>query len=95
MKNAVNVISEFEEALVKEAQRVEADGVICGHIHHAVSRDIGGLHYLNSGDWVESLTAIVEHHDGRFEIVRWAQLGQPIVSRPPQAPAPIRVPEAA
>jgi UDP-2,3-diacylglucosamine pyrophosphatase LpxH len=95
VKNAVNVISDFEEALVKEAQRVDADGVICGHIHHAVSRDIGGLHYLNSGDWVESLTAIVEHHDGRFEIIRWAQQEQLILARPQKAGEPIRVPEAA
>ncbi|MGL4637487.1 MAG: UDP-2,3-diacylglucosamine diphosphatase [Beijerinckiaceae bacterium] len=72
VKNAVSVISDFEEALVKEAKRTGTDGVICGHIHFAESRDINGIHYLNSGDWVESLTAIVEHHDGRFEIIRWA-----------------------
>ena len=73
VKNAVNVISQFEDALVKEARRQNVQGVICGHIHHAVSNDLNGVHYLNSGDWVESLTAIVEHHDGRFEIVRWAE----------------------
>jgi UDP-2,3-diacylglucosamine pyrophosphatase LpxH len=94
VKNAVNVISDFEEALVKEAARAEADGVICGHIHHAVSRDIGGLHYLNSGDWVESMTAIVEHHDGRFEIIRWAQQSG-IVTLPQKVSEPVRVPEAA
>ncbi len=71
VKNAVNVISEFEDALVKEARRVEVQGVICGHIHHAVSREIDGVHYLNTGDWVESLTAIVEDYDGSFEIIRW------------------------
>ena len=73
VKNAVNVISAFEEALVKEARRVGADGVICGHIHHAVSSRIDGVHYLNTGDWVESLTALVEHHDGRMEILRWGE----------------------
>lgn len=73
VKNAVSVISDFEEALVKEARRMDVQGVICGHIHYAASRDIDGIHYLNTGDWVESLTAIVEHHDGRFEILRWAE----------------------
>jgi UDP-2,3-diacylglucosamine pyrophosphatase LpxH len=75
VKNAVNVISKFEDALSSEAKRLEADGVICGHIHHAVSRDIGGVHYLNTGDWVESCSAIVEHHDGRLEIIRWTAHG--------------------
>ncbi len=73
VKNAVNVISKFEGALIREAARAEVDGVICGHIHHAVSRDIEGVHYLNTGDWVESCTAIVEHSDGRFEIIRWVE----------------------
>ncbi len=73
VKNAVNVISAFEDALVKEARKVGAEGVICGHIHHAVSRRIDGIHYLNTGDWVESLTALVEHADGAFEIIRWGQ----------------------
>jgi UDP-2,3-diacylglucosamine pyrophosphatase LpxH len=73
VKNAVNVMSQFEDALVKEARRQELHGVICGHIHHAVSREIDGVHYLNSGDWVESMTAIAEHHDGRFEMIRWAE----------------------
>jgi UDP-2,3-diacylglucosamine pyrophosphatase LpxH len=74
VKNAVNVIGKFEEALTREAARVNAQGVICGHIHHATSRDIEGVHYLNTGDWVESCTAIVEHHDGRFEIIRWGEM---------------------
>ncbi len=74
VKNAVNVIGKFEEALTREAAKVNAQGVICGHIHHATSRDIDGVHYLNTGDWVESCTAIVEHHDGRFEIIRWSDL---------------------
>lgn len=73
VKNAVNVISRFEEALAEEAAKEKADGVICGHIHHAASRDIGTVRYLNTGDWVESCTAIVEHHDGSLEIVRWAE----------------------
>jgi UDP-2,3-diacylglucosamine pyrophosphatase LpxH len=71
VKNAVNVISRFEDALAREAARQEADGVICGHIHSAASRMIGDVHYLNTGDWVESMTAIVEDDEGRFEIVHW------------------------
>jgi UDP-2,3-diacylglucosamine pyrophosphatase LpxH len=72
VKNAVNVISRFEEALVEEAATQGVQGVICGHIHHAASRDMNGIHYLNTGDWVESLTALVEHPDGRMEIIDWA-----------------------
>ncbi len=73
VKNAVAFIGAFEEALAAEAARREADGVICGHIHHAVIREAGASHYLNCGDWVESCTAIVERFDGTFAIVRWAE----------------------
>jgi UDP-2,3-diacylglucosamine pyrophosphatase LpxH len=73
VKNAVAFIGAFEEALAAEAARREADGVICGHIHHAVIREAGASHYLNCGDWVESCTAIVEGFDGTFVIVRWAE----------------------
>ncbi len=71
VKTAVNFIGDFEKNLADEARRREADGVICGHIHHAASRDIEGVHYLNCGDWVESCTAIRETMDGRMELVRW------------------------
>jgi UDP-2,3-diacylglucosamine pyrophosphatase LpxH len=71
VKNAVNFIGEYEKTLAAEARRRGVDGVICGHIHHAVIRDDGGLSYINCGDWVESCTAVVEHFDGRFEIVKW------------------------
>lgn len=72
VKGVVNYISRFEASLSSEARRQGAQGVVCGHIHHAADRDVSGIHYLNSGDWVESCTGIVEHNDGRFEIVRWA-----------------------
>lgn len=75
VKNAVSVISRFEEALSVEAARVGAEGVICGHIHHAADRQIEGSRYLNTGDWVESCTAIVEHPCGEMEIIRWAERG--------------------
>ncbi len=72
VKNAVSFIGHFEETLAKEAKRLNCDGVICCHIHHATLRDLEGVTYINSGDWVESCTAIIEHFDGRFEIVRWS-----------------------
>ena len=71
VKSAVNYIGEFEEALSTEARRRDAQGLICGHIHHANQRMIDGIHYLNCGDWVESCTAIAERIDGTFEIIRW------------------------
>ena len=60
--------------MAEEARRSKVDGVICGHIHHAVIEDVGGIRYINAGDWVESCTAVAEHHDGHFEILRWAQV---------------------
>jgi UDP-2,3-diacylglucosamine pyrophosphatase LpxH len=72
VKNAVNFIGAFEEALAREAREKNADGVVCGHIHHAAMHSDHGIAYHNCGDWVESCTALVEHHDGRFEIIRWA-----------------------
>jgi UDP-2,3-diacylglucosamine pyrophosphatase LpxH len=71
VKNAVNFIGAFEVALAEAARRHHADGVVCGHIHHAVIRDIDGITYVNIGDFVESCTAIAEHQDGRLEILRW------------------------
>jgi UDP-2,3-diacylglucosamine pyrophosphatase LpxH len=71
VKTAVNFISEFENNLADEARRRQVDGVICGHIHHAASRDIDGVHYLNTGDWVESCTAICETMTGEMQLVRW------------------------
>ena len=66
VKNAVNFIGEYETTLAAEARRRGVDGVICGHIHHAVIRSEFGLAYINCGDWVESCTAVVEHFDGRL-----------------------------
>ena len=71
VKTAVSFIGEFEEALSEVARRRSADGVICGHIHHAADRRIGAVHYLNCGDWVESCTALVETAAGELRIVRW------------------------
>ena len=72
VKNAVNFIGEFEKTLSAEGRRQHVDGVVCGHIHHPVIRNIDGLVYVNCGDWVESCTAAVEHFDGQLEIIEWA-----------------------
>ncbi len=72
VKKAVNFISDFEVAVAHEARRRGFDGVVCGHIHHAEIRTVEGVLYCNDGDWVESRTALVEHMDGRLEIVHWA-----------------------
>jgi UDP-2,3-diacylglucosamine pyrophosphatase LpxH len=72
VKQAVNHVSHFEEHIVKLAKSRDCVGVMCGHIHTAADKMFGDVHYLNSGDWVESLTAIVEHHDGRFELLDFA-----------------------
>ncbi len=71
VKNAANFIGAFEVALAEAARRHHADGVVCGHIHHAAIRDVGGITYVNTGDFVESCTAVAEHDDGRLEILRW------------------------
>lgn len=89
VKNAVNVIGDYEQALVREAARVGADGVICGHIHHAAIHDRFGIRYVNTGDWMESCTAVAEHHDGRMEIVRWTAA---LPSR--RQPGAVRMPAA-
>jgi UDP-2,3-diacylglucosamine pyrophosphatase LpxH len=65
-------IDRYEELLQELARHRKCDGIICGHIHTPEDKRVGDIHYLNSGDWVESLTAIIEHHDGRMELVRYA-----------------------
>ncbi len=72
VKEAVKAIDRFEQALAAEARQRNYDGVVCGHIHHPEMREVEGVLYLNCGDWVESCTALVEHHDGRLELVSWA-----------------------
>ncbi len=76
VKNAVNFIGEFEKMLAEEARRRGVDGVVCGHIHHAAVHDIDGVAYVNTGDFVESCTAIAEHFDGSMEILHWRLLAQ-------------------
>ena len=63
----------FEENLANYCKKRGFDGVICGHIHHAEIKQINGVAYMNDGDWVESCTALVEHWDGRWEIITWTK----------------------
>jgi UDP-2,3-diacylglucosamine pyrophosphatase LpxH len=92
VKRAVSYVSDFEEAVAREARQRGVQGVVCGHIHHAELRDIDGVLYANDGDWVESLTALVEHHDGRLEIVRWAEVMRERVAAPAVAAAGVAGP---
>lgn len=71
VKKALAYVDDFESAVAHEAKRRGFHGVVCGHIHHAEMRQINGILYCNDGDWVESRTALVEHLDGRLELIRW------------------------
>ncbi len=71
VKHAVNYISEYESVLTAEARRGGYDGVICGHIHSACIRDMNGVAYVNTGDWVESCTAVAEMDCGRLILIDW------------------------
>lgn len=73
VKNAVNFISNFEQALAYEAQKRRVHGVVCGHIHKAAITHINGVLYCNDGDWVESCSALVEHPNGQLALVHWAE----------------------
>ncbi|UXY16886.1 UDP-2,3-diacylglucosamine diphosphatase [Chitiniphilus purpureus] len=73
VKTAVNFVSDFEAAVAAQARERGLDGVICGHIHKAELREIDGVLYCNDGDWVESLTALVELYSGELQIITWQQ----------------------
>jgi len=99
VKQAVNHVSNFEDHIAELAKSRGCVGVMCGHIHTAADRMIGDVHYLNSGDWVESLTALVEHFDGRFEVLEFSEFIKTFPLEPettdadespaPAAPAPL------
>ena len=86
VKEAVKAIDRFETALSADAARRGFDGVVCGHIHNAEMRMINGVLYCNTGDWVESCTALVEHSDGRLELVDWAARNKLSLFRQRSAP---------
>jgi UDP-2,3-diacylglucosamine pyrophosphatase LpxH len=90
VKHAVNFIGKFEETLAAEARKHDVDGVICGHIHSAAHRTIDGLTYINTGDWVESCTAAVEHFDGRIEIIEWSATSRELNEQRSSGPLPWR-----
>jgi UDP-2,3-diacylglucosamine pyrophosphatase LpxH len=77
VKNAVSFITGFEHLLMREARRRGYDGVVCGHIHKAEIREIDGMLYCNDGDWVESLTALVETCEGQLKIITWKSILAP------------------
>ncbi len=81
---AVSFISDFENSVVRNVKHRGLDGVICGHIHTPAIKRIDGHTYINCGDWVDSCTAIVEHYDGRMQLVRWTH---PAASAAPRAEA--------
>ena len=80
VKKAVDFIFQFEKNLTHYCKKRGFDGVICGHIHHAEIKTIDNVIYMNDGDWVESCTALVEHHDGRWEIITWTQENDDVVT---------------
>ncbi|MGO9391732.1 UDP-2,3-diacylglucosamine diphosphatase [Rhodoblastus sp.] len=98
VKNAVNFIGDFEVLLAGEARKRGVDGIVCGHIHHAAIREIDGVTYVNTGDFVESCTAIAEHFDGRLELLHWSLLEaerakpQDLAPAAPVIPLPAAVP---
>jgi len=70
-KEAISYLNNFEELVVDYCKKRNAQGIICGHVHHAEIKMVGDIEYMNDGDWVESCTALVEHHDGKWEIIKW------------------------
>lgn len=73
-RKAVQYIENFENAVIHEAKRRGVDGVVCGHIHHPAMKQVDGVTYANTGDWVENCTAVVENQKGELEILRWANI---------------------
>ncbi|MXP40161.1 UDP-2,3-diacylglucosamine diphosphatase [Altererythrobacter soli] len=95
VKNAVAFISAFEEVVAKAAAGRGVDGVVCGHIHTAEIRELQGIEYYNDGDWVEGCTALVEHFDGRMEILHWPEEIARREAEREAASAALRLPAAA
>ena len=84
VKSAVNYISDFEHTLAEFARARKYDGIICGHIHHPDNTEYEGIHYLNSGDWVETLSALAEDEDGHWNIIFYTDIAD---SLPQDTPA--------
>jgi UDP-2,3-diacylglucosamine pyrophosphatase LpxH len=82
IKTALNFIFDFEDSVIRHAKDLGLDGAICGHIHWPMIKKIDGLSYINCGDWVDSCTAIVEHFDGRMELIHWNKPTTALALRP-------------
>ncbi len=82
IRAAVDTISHSDRLLMAEVMRLGVHGVICGHTHHAADCSLAGIHYVNTGDWVESCTGAVEDHDGRLALARWVNLTAPEAAHP-------------
>jgi UDP-2,3-diacylglucosamine pyrophosphatase LpxH len=82
IKTALNFIFDFEDSVIRHAKDLGLDGAICGHIHWPMIKEVDGLSYINCGDWVDSCTAIVEHFDGRMELIHWNKPATALALRP-------------
>jgi UDP-2,3-diacylglucosamine pyrophosphatase LpxH len=92
VKNVVSFIGQFEESVVRYARDYDVDGVLCGHIHTAATRKINGVDYYNTGDWVESCTAIVERYDGTLELIHHQPAKPEVPVQRPMETVPIAIP---
>lgn len=92
VKNAVSFMTAFENVMIQETKRKKCDGVVCGHIHKAELREVDGIIYANDGDWVESLTALVEHFDGQLEVLQWHYDPRLFLMKPKSSDTPIQEP---
>jgi len=92
VENAVSFMTAFENVMIQETKRKKCDGVVCGHIHKAELREVDGIIYANDGDWVESLTALVEHFDGRLEVLQWHYDPRLFVMKPKPTGRPVEEP---
>jgi len=93
VKTAVSFIYDFEESVARSVKDRGLDGAICGHIHAAAIREVDGIAYVNCGDWVDSCTAIVEHVDGRMELVHWTSTRSPAFDADDEVEALAPLPE--
>ncbi|WP_106135162.1 UDP-2,3-diacylglucosamine diphosphatase [Mongoliibacter ruber] len=95
VKSAVSYVDQYETELAKMAMAKGCDGIICGHIHKAEDRNIDGVHYLNSGDWVESMSALAEDHNGNWQLIYYNEIdfksSSSVVSMPKPASSDIKI----
>jgi hypothetical protein len=91
VKQAVSYVDDYETELAKMAKAKGCDGIICGHIHKAENRMIDGVHYLNSGDWVETMSALAEDHEGNWELIYFNQIDFKKMDSPQEISIPSRM----